>query len=521
MNISKLFLRAPPPGEALVHMHGASLRITRTAPELQANVAHLCDALSNLGIRPGHSVLIVSGSRVEAVESLLAVFNLGATAMPVSALIGTENILEIVTATQPSCCFFEDPPDPKVEQALRANACVMVSFKSWNASSSERCYAYADLVAERGASLNFPDFPHEQRALVIHGSGSSGRLKAVSMSQGEMLRFCEYNEWVWSQYAEEPDALLGTSPIVTGLPLSHLAGLGTVLLGLMSGRRAYMMSFFVPDVYLKLVEEARCATIMLVPSLYRSVLSDPALGRMDRSALRFCLTGGEPCSADLIERIEAAFGIPLITVYSMTECLSGIGHSRHDLYARRIQPGCCGKQLFGELQLRDGTGQEHPSFGELWIRNATVHPCYLDPAANLERLHNGWFRTGDLFHRDADGGFFHRGRVDDMFICNGKNIYPLELELVLLKHPAVELACAVPVSNERKGLIPGALIVLRAAASEAEIQEFSLKHGPSHAMPQVVQFVEALPHLGAGKIDRNRVRQLLQQSHDARARSVA
>src|SRR4029077_3993448 len=200
-------------------------------------------------------------------------------------------------------------------------------------------------------AMSFPDYADEQPALIVHGSGSSGALKAVVMTHGALLRFFEYYDLIWSQYSEEPDRLRATSPILTGLPLSHLAGLATCLYGLMSGRRIYLLRYFVPESYLKLVEEIRCSSILLVPSLYRRLLNEPYLRTMDKSALRFCISGGEHCPPELVERIEAELGVPLVRGYSMTECLSGIGHSRRELFSRRIQRGSCGKQLFGELKL--------------------------------------------------------------------------------------------------------------------------------------------------------------------------
>jgi long-chain acyl-CoA synthetase len=235
---------------------------------------------------------------------------------------------------------------------------------------------------------------------------------------------------------------------------------------------------------------------------------------MDKSALRFCIIGGEPAPAELLLEISRAFGVPVTTVYSMTECLSGIAHHRRDL-ATRVKPGSCGKPFFGEVSLRDSQGREQSEFGELWVRNATVRACYTDPALNEERLHGGWFRTGDLFSRDEDGDYFHRGRADDMFICNGKNIYPVEIEGLLSGHAAVEMACAGPVTLPGKGPVPGVLIVTRSPVTEAELQAYCMRHGASHAVPQVIRFVASLPLLGPGKIDRQGAQRLLQQSFAA------
>jgi long-chain acyl-CoA synthetase len=510
VNIAKLFIGASE-GGGLTHLRSASSRTTRTREELRKNIANLGHALCSSGIRPGDAVLLLSGSRVEIAEAILACFYIGATAVPLSPLLGTDHMLSVIGKMRPACCLFEDDPEPPIRDALTAAAALMISLKSSGPPAPGQHF-YRDLIAHGPAVCVFPDHADGHPALVLHGSGSSGNLKAVMMTQGALLRFFEYHNFIYTQYSDAPDALTGSGALLTGLPLTHLAGLALCLLGLMNGRQTFLMSFFLPRAYLRIVEEVRCPYILLVPSLYRALLKEPVLRHIDRSALRFCIAGGEPCPEELAAQIEAAFGVPLVTTYGMTECLSGIGHLRRDLFAGRLKPQSCGRQLFGEVSLRDSSGREQPDFGELWVRNATVHRCYLEESLNQERLRAGWFRTGDLFHRDADGDFFYRGRVDDMFICNGKNIYPLEIERLLMRHPAVESVCAAPVTLLRKGVVPGALVVCRERVSEAEIQEFAMKHGPSHAIPQVVCFADRIPLIGPGKVDRPWVIRLLQDS---------
>ena len=517
MNITRLLIGAESNAQ-LTHVGIASSRVSRSAGELRADVADLSEALLELGVRSGDVVLILGGSRVEIAESILSTFNIGAIAVPVSPLIGPGHINGIIARLRPRCCIFEDLPERSVLQSLSQQTCLLIALKATEPAAG--CTPYRNLVGRRRGRLSFPTHPLTHPALIVHGSGSSGALKAVVMSHERLLTFCEYNRLVFAQYSDGPDTLTSSAPTVTSLPLTHLAGLGNTLLSLMNGQRTYLLSSFLPEPYLRLVEEVRCAHILLVPSLYRSLLKEPYLRKMDKSALRFCIIGGEPSPDDLLAEIEQAFGVPVLTVYSMTECLSGIAHMRRDLFAH-VTRGSCGKQFFGELSLRDADGNEQLQSGELWVRNATVHRCYLDPDLNEERLHGGWFRTGDVFFRDADGNYFHRGRVDDMFICNGKNIYPVEIERLLLAHPAVEMVCATAVTLPGKGPVPGVMIVAKSQVSETELQELCLRDGPSHAVPQVIQFGDSLPLLGPGKIDRREVQRRLQQGAVLPARNLA
>jgi long-chain acyl-CoA synthetase len=140
---------------------------------------------------------------------------------------------------------------------------------------------------------------------------------------------------------------------------------------------------------------------------------------------------------------------------------------------------------------------------------------YLDPAMNEARIRHGWFKTGDLFARDEDGDFFHRGRVDDMFICNGKNIYPLEMELLLLQQTGVEAVCAAPVSSEHKGAAPAVLVVTSQPLSSRDVQDHFRRNGPLHMVPQLVMFTDALPLLSSGKVDRREAANRLQAGYDS------
>ena len=511
MNVTKLFLERDGGGE-LTHLGSASSRICRTSGDLRVRVGNLAAALREFGVGSGDVVLIVGLSSVEMAESILAAMNIGAAAVPFSPMLGVTHLSDVIARLAPKCCIFDDCPDPSVRRALETRGCALIPLKATAETTAYGWTPYEKIIDRHAATLAFADYEDGQPALVLHGSGSSGSLKAVAMTHGALLRFFEYHNFVYSQYSDGPGSLTGTGALITGLPLTHLAGLALCLQGLMSARRTFLMGFFLPDAFLKLVEEARCAFVMLVPSLYRSLLREPYLQQMDKSALRFCITGGEPCSFELITRIEQAFGVPVVTAYSMTECLSGIGHLRHDLFARRVKPGSCGRQIFGEVALRDAEDRQQPEFGELWVRNATVRACYLDGHLNDEKLISGWFRTGDLFYRDSDGDFFHRGRTDDMFIVNGKNIYPSEIELLLMKHPAVEIACAAPVEMPGKGPVPAVLVVARQRVSIAELQEFFMKNGASHAVPRLIRLADAIPLIGPGKIDRPAAIRLLRQA---------
>jgi len=150
--------------------------------------------------------------------------------------------------------------------------------------------------------------------------------------------------------------------------------------------------------------------------------------------------------------------------------------------------------------------------GVLWLRSAAVMPGYLNlPGETAKRIHDGWYDTGDVMRRDADGFFYFVGRSDDMFVCGGENIYPGEVEKMLETHPAIAQAAVVPVPDEIKGQLPAAFIVVRPGlqAGIDEIKQYALTHAPAYQHPRFVQFLPEMPLAGPNKIDR---RQLIERA---------
>jgi acyl-CoA synthetase (AMP-forming)/AMP-acid ligase II len=137
------------------------------------------------------------------------------------------------------------------------------------------------------------------------------------------------------------------------------------------------------------------------------------------------------------------------------------------------------------------------------------------PELTERRIMDGWLRTGDLFSVDADGFYYFRGRVDDMFSCGGENIYPKDVENLLIGHPDVVDAAVVPHPHSVKGLAPVAMVVPRpgAALDPAALKRFCLEHGPAFAHPRIVVLADKLPLSGADKVDRAAVKRLFEERY--------
>jgi acyl-CoA synthetase (AMP-forming)/AMP-acid ligase II len=228
------------------------------------------------------------------------------------------------------------------------------------------------------------------------------------------------------------------------------------------------------------------------------------IGSLDFSNLQSLKIGSAPTPKELMDAVEEAFGVKVSESYGLTE--GGPVMIGPPLDGREVPHGSCGVAWpEGEIKLVGSDGTVSPSYGELWVRNPGVTPGYYNlPEVNRQRLVDGWLKTGDLFSCDKDGFYYFRGRTDDMFNCGGENVYPLEVENLLLKHPDVADVSVVPVPHKIKGEAPVAMVVLANGSriEEAALKSFCLANGPAYAHPRRIFVVDGLPLNGAGKTDR-------------------
>lgn len=519
MNVASLFTHRSN-STALVCVQGTQAAETRTHRQLLTDVVRISAGLRTLGVKEGNRVLVMTGGTLHTLETILGIFNLGATAVPVNGQLAKDSLQGIIRQLEPACCIAGKNLSADLRATLEARCPLLVMLNDSATQPDGWWQPYGSLLAEAQAPLGLAEGERDRPALIMHTSASLGRPKAIEFSHERLAVFFRYFDFFYSQLSHGDESDRPTSPIVSVLPLTYLGGLAVCMLGLMTQRPTYFMPHFIPGQFLALVEMTKCDAVMLVPSMYRTLLTDPSLRGTDLSALKFCVTLGEPCSPQLAEAVTKGFGATVLSAYGLSECVSGIGHPKADLLAARVKSGSCGKHLFGEVKLTDDGGAERADFGELWVRNPTVFPCYLDSALNEERLQAGWFRTRDLFRRDRDGNFFHCGRCDEMFFCNGKNVYPAEIESALMAHPAVEAVCAVPIRTHDNRTAPAVAILRRGAVEEEDILEFSKRSGLGHAAPQLVHFVDRFPKAGAEKWDRREAVKLLQYMYDMRRRAT-
>jgi acyl-CoA synthetase (AMP-forming)/AMP-acid ligase II len=224
------------------------------------------------------------------------------------------------------------------------------------------------------------------------------------------------------------------------------------------------------------------------------------------SSLRFGVCGSAEVPEELLDEFKRVFKAGIAESYGLTE--GGpvpLTNTRWGLKKR----GSCGMAYpDSEVRIVDDTGCDTPTgeVGELLVRNPGLAKGYWKlPDVTAKKFRDGWLQTGDLMRRDADGYYYFVGRKDDMINVAGENVYPKEVEDMLLAHPNLRDACVVPAPHGTKGEVPVAFVVERerGRTSEDDVKRFFLERGAPYAHPRRVVFLDALPLGGTGKLDRS------------------
>ena len=337
-------------------------------------------------------------------------------------------------------------------------------------------------------------------AQILYTSGTTGRPKAAVLTHRGLTNN--------ARLAAEAIGMRAGETLVNPMPLFHVAGCGLLTLGLAQTLGTHVIPpGFDPALTFELTQAYRGVCIGGVPTMLTALLSHPSRTRYDLSCLRYALSGGAPVPAELVRQVEATFGVPFVITFAQTESSCSITMSRvGDTPADRTET--LGRPLpQTEVKITDTkTGETVPcgTVGEICTRGYLVMPGYLgDPVATRAAIdRDGWLHTGDLGSMDSRGYCRIEGRIKEMIIRGGENIYPREIEAVLLSHPAVTAAAIVGIDDRFWGEVVGAAVSTSATAppAEAELAEFCRARLAHYKVPVRWLFTGALPMTATGKI---------------------
>ncbi len=492
-----------PDNVAIIDLYGGKER-TLTYAQLDERADRVAGLMKRLGVVPGERVGMIVGNRSEFLEIFFGAMRAGAIPVAINTRLARDTLKFILEDAECRAVFVEPGAHPDaLAVAQAAGIGHRIALEPADAG-------WLDYAASRDDSPRLaepPPLAPDAQAFQPYTSGSTGLPKGAIMTHAGMLWYVAYNQRYWPASPEDRGLI--------ALPLFHKNAMrGTVKPMLFAGGSFVLMPGYEPKRYLEALAKYRCTYSRGVAAVFTMFLQHrDALKQLDLSALKSFTIGSAVVTPELMDEVERAIpGIKVGESYGLTE---GGSPFREPLDGRRAPRGSPGV-LAPEYQIRlvDAEGKDRDDEGELWLKSP--YNClgyHKRPDVTREKLVDGWLRTGDVVRRDADGFFYFKTRVDDMFSCGGENIYPKEVEDLLFRHPAVANAVVAPVPHPVKGYVPAAMVVLKRgqSASAADIKTYCLENGPKYAHPRFVELIDeqGMPLNGAGKIDRQLARERL------------
>ena len=521
-----------PDNEALVSCHQ---QIRYTYRELQREASRLASALLELGLQPGERVGIWSHNNAQwlltqiatakagivlvninpayrIAELEYALNKVGCKALITMTAFKTSNYLDMIRTIAPELAASQ----PGRLQAARAPALkTVIHLGDDNEPGMLR---FADLMgrgsaddarlAQIGATLKNTDPINIQFT-----SGTTGFPKGATLTHRNVLN----NGF----FIGEAMRLTPQDRLCIPVPLYHCFGmvLGNLACLTHGAAIVYPNDAFDPLLVLQAVQQERCTGLHGVPTMFIAELDHPRFKEFDLSTLRTGIMAGSPCPIEVMKRVVSDMHMSQVTIaYGMTETSPVSCQSTVDTSLEKRVSTVGKTQPHLEVKIVDPeTGKTMPvgSAGELCTRGYSVmHGYWEDPQKTAEAIDaEGWMHTGDLAVMDAEGYVNISGRIKDMVIRGGENIYPREIEEFLYRHPAVQDVQVVGVPDPRYGEELCAWIVLRAGAAldEEGVREFCRGQIAHYKVPRYIRFVEAFPMTVTGKVQKFKMREQMKQ----------
>ncbi|WP_406281147.1 AMP-binding protein [Nocardia sp. NBC_00881] len=455
--------------------------------------------LRELEIGPGDVVALRLRNRVEFVVLLFAAWRLDATITPVDPNLTDIEIVRQLSDSGARLLVVEDDATPVggvttlAVGDLHTEAVSSVLEPQPQPSTLDVLYqAAVEWVRQP------PRMDPSTVALLIYTSGTTGVPKGVMLDHANIDAMVAMG--VESLQVTPADRCLLI------LPLFHVNGIVvSILTPLLAGASVVIAGRFDPRSFFGLVESERPTFFSGVPTIYSMLTALPANIRPDTSSLRFGICGAAPVSADLLVRFEARYGFLLIEGYGLSE---GTGGSTINPLVGPRRAGTVGLPFPGqEIRILDTAGSEVAAGvdGEVVVRGPNVMRGYLGrPEETARVIVDGWLHTGDIGHLDAQGYLTLVGRSKDMIIRGGENIYPKEIEDVLVGHPAVLEAAVIGVPDAKWGEIVVAYVQPRpnSTVDPAWLEAACARHLTPYKRPTSYFVVDAIPKNAVGKIDK-------------------
>ena len=479
--------------------------------EFERRSAGLAASLAAQGVGRGDRVLVHARNGNEILETMFATFRLGAVWVPTNVRLVPEEVAYLAEASG-ARAFLCQSVFPEHAAAVAAALPDLALLASIGEASFGQATLESLIEAGQGRAAPIADVEYDDPCWFFFTSGTTGRPKAAVLTHGQMAFVITNHLCDLMPGTTEQDASLVVAPLSHGAGIHWLTqvarGAASILL---PGER-----FDAAEAW-RLVEAHRVSNMFTVPTILKMLVEHPSVDAHDHASLRHVIYAGAPMYREDQKYALSKLGRVIVQYFGLGEVTGNITvfpaalHEAEDGPAARI--GSCGFARTGiEIQIQHGEGREVSpgTQGEICVCGPAVFAGYWNnPEANAKSFRHGWFRTGDLGHMDAEGFVFITGRASDMYISGGSNVYPREVEELILQYPGIAEVAVLGIPDRHWGEVGVAVIVPRAgeAVEEAALLAWLDGRMARYKMPKRVFAWEALPRSGYGKITKKLVRE--------------
>ena len=467
---------------------------TITYTQLDGMTRSLAAGLALRGFGPGDVFAIFSPNVPEYAVAFHGVLTAGGANTTINSLASAEDIEKQLRATRAR--FLLTIPQ-FLDRALPAAQAAGVEEVFVLGEAVEGASAFSSLFATGAAPVSIDVDSAESIAAMPMSSGTTGFAKVVQLTHRNLVANVLQSD---AAIAIRPDDVM-----IGVLPFFHIYGMTVLVnLALRKGATVVTMPRFDLDEFLRLMEEHRVTFACLVPPIVLALAKHPAVDKHDLSALERVMSGAAPLDASVCDAAAARLDCIVLQGYGLTETSPVMSAPTRDPSQGR--PASSGFILpnteIRVANLETGEDCAADEDGEIWVRGPQVMKGYLDdPEANAYTMPgDGWLRTGDIGHVDADGYLYVVDRLKELIKYRGFQVPPAELEALLVQHPAVADAAVIPSPDDTAGEVPKAFVVKRAEVTEGELMSWVSERVPSYKKVRRVEFIDEIPRSLSGKI---------------------